>query len=122
MSECFPPAGRGQDSCLCVGVSACECVKLYASQRQQVRNERIRAFFSPPMHLESVTPIKTLVAHLIRTIQLLSGVIDFIFNGRVIKNALIEMYFPVVEVCFCCVLYRNLPPHPQMASDAVHRK
>ncbi len=32
------------------------------------------------------------------------------------------MYFPVVEVCFCCVLYRNLPPHPQMASDVVHRK
>lgn len=45
MSEYFPPAGRGQDSCLCVGVSACECVKLCASQRQQVRNEHIGAYF-----------------------------------------------------------------------------
>lgn len=101
MSECFPPAGRGQDSCLCVGVSVCECVKLCASQRQQVRNERIGAFFSPPMHLESVTPIKTLVAHPIRKTQLHSGVTDFIFNGRAIKTVLIEVYFPVVEVCFC---------------------
>lgn len=84
MSEYFPPAGRGQDSCLCVGVSACECVKLCASQRQQVRNERVGAFFSPPMHLESVTSIKTLVAHLLRKIKLHSGVIDFIFNSRMI--------------------------------------
>lgn len=75
------------------------------------------------MHLECVTSIKALVAHVLRWIKLRLGVVDFIFNGKLINRPNLDVFFYTVLLhlhCFCCILYRNHPAHPQMTSDTVH--